>query len=147
MLSVCVYVHTIVSEIYRRLLIHHQKNKSNFPNSTCSKDRHLICMQLYNVKHTQPSSKRPYRFYMDLTFTCFHDQKWLFNPVWQGAICFDHPLFMLLLLIVPDLHCHLYILGFRLDEMHRSCCKRLQQKVLSNCKKVNLTHCSDKRTL
>lgn len=75
------------------------------------------------------SDRSTNRFHVDLPFTC-HDQKWLFDPLWQAAICLNHPMVMLLLLIAPDLHCHLHILGFRLGEMHQSCCKRLSTVTL-----------------
>lgn len=70
------------------------------------------------------------QFHVDLPFTCRHDQKWLFDPLWQAAICLNHPMVMLLLLIAPDLHCHLHILGFCLGEMHQSCGKLLSTVTL-----------------
>lgn len=60
------------------------------------------------------------QFYVDLPFTCRHDQKWPFDSLWQAAVGLHHPLFVLLLLVVPDLHRHLHILGFGLEEMHQS---------------------------
>lgn len=107
-------------------------------------------MHLYKVTHTIDGIARSTnQLYMDLPFTSPHDQKWPFNSLCQAALCLDHPLIMLLLLIVPDLHCHLYILGFRLDEMHQSCCKPFSAAAghLVQFQQGKLTHCTDQRTL